>query len=206
MMTVDELVRGIRYKQKDNNEVLYSDYDVLNGLNEAIRYINQSYAMKNSDFLEKLVSYRIKDMNRDIEAWNEEHPDEPKEQVDYAKGIDLPDDFLSLVSLRNTHGHVLKPCAADQPARYWYYKILGNKLYLPCDADMVYRYVLEAVDMDGTVDLPRIFFDPIVKVTGMILANQPDTDVMMQEVNTIVEALIPSRRYVNLDPPMPWRI
>lgn len=205
-MTVDEILRGIRYKQKDNNEVLYSDYDVLNAINEAIRYINQSYAMKNSDFLEKIQPYHIADMNRDVADWNKEHPDDPKDPVDFSKGVDLPDDFLTVVSIRDTLGHVLKPCPADLTPRWHQYKIVGNKLYLSRDANLLYRYVLGEVTIDDTIDLPRIFYDPLVKVAGMILANQPDTDVMMQEINTIVDALIPARRYAHLDPPMPWRI
>lgn len=204
-MKVKDIVAGIRFKQKDNNEVKFSDYDILQSMNEAVRYINQSYSMRNSDFLEKMEFYHQKEMNEEIAAWNEEHPEEPRDTVDFRKGVDLPDDFLTLVSLRSTRGYPLHPCPADVPPRHHQYKIVGRKLYLSCDADMLYRYVLPAVtDMEGEIDLPPIFFDPVVKITGMILNQSPDTDVMMQEINTIVENLIPARRYTHLDPPLPF--
>lgn len=210
-MTVEEIIRGVRFKQKDNNEVNFSDYDILGSLNEALRYINQTYSMRNSDFLEKMKFYRLREANEEIDRWNEENAkpegeEEPKPHITYRDGFDLPEDFLTVVSLRDVHGHPLHPCPADVPPRHNQYKIVGNKLYLHHDADMLYRYVLSEVKMDGEIDLPRIFYDPIVKVTGMVLNNSPDTDVMMNEINTIVTNLIPARRYAHLDPPMPWKL
>lgn len=206
-MTVQELVSGIRFKQKDNNEVKFSDYDIIQSLNEALRYINQSYAMRNSDFLEKIVPYHQKEMNEEIEAWNKEHPDEQKEKVDFRKGVDLPDDFLMLVSLRGAFGHPLSPCPADVRPHHHHYKIVGRKLFLSEDADMLYRYTLPQVSkMEDEVDLPFIFYDPIVKVTGMILNQSPDTDVMMDAINTMVENLVPARRYAHFDMPLPFYV
>lgn len=37
MIAVTELVRLIRFKQKDNNEIKFSDYDIIQALNECIR-------------------------------------------------------------------------------------------------------------------------------------------------------------------------
>ena len=202
-MTVDEIIRGVRFKQKDNNEVNFSDYDILGSLNEALRYINQTNAMRNSDFLEKMKFYRLREINEEIDKENEES-EEKKPHLTYRDGFELPEDFLTVVSIRDTFGHPLSPCPADLPPRHHQYKVVGNKLYVHGDADMMYRYVLGEVRMGDTIDLPRIFYDPIVKVTGMVLNNSPDTDVMMNEINTIVTNLIPARRYSHLDMPMPW--
>lgn len=206
MLTVDEIIKGVRFKQKDNNKVKFSDYDIIGSLNEALRYLNQSYAMRNSDFLEKMKFYHKKDMNAEIDKWNEEHPGEQKEYVEFRKGVDLPEDFLTLVSLRNTFGHPLSPCPADVPPRHNQYKIIGTKLFLPCDADMLYRFVLPEVKAADSIDLPRIFYDPVVKITGMVLNNSPDTDVLMDEINTMVVNLVPARRYAHLQVPLPWKL
>lgn len=204
-MKVEELINAIRYKQKDHNEVRFSDYDIIQSMNEALRYINQSNALKNSDFLENMAFYHLKEMNEEIDEWNAENPEEDqKEHVDFRKGVDLPDDFLSIVSIRDRFGHPLHPCPSGVRPRHHQYKIVGNKLYLHGDADLLYRYILPPVTMDGDIDLPRIFFDPIVKITGMILNQSPDSDVMMQEVNTIVDSLIPARRYFSIDPKLPF--
>ena len=42
MIPAKTVLRLVRYKQKDNNEIKFSDYDILNAMNEALRYIVQS--------------------------------------------------------------------------------------------------------------------------------------------------------------------
>ena len=81
---IKDLVYKIRYKVKDFNELVYSDFDVLEAINECIRYLNQDKAMKNSDFLEKIQHYVQEDMNAEVVAWNEAHPtEEPKPLYDF---------------------------------------------------------------------------------------------------------------------------
>ena len=45
-----EVLHLVRFKQQDHNEIKFSDYDIKNALNEALRYIVQSQALQNSDF------------------------------------------------------------------------------------------------------------------------------------------------------------
>ena len=59
MITVKNIIAEVRYKQQDNNEVRFSDYDIIQCLNEAIRYINRSFSLKNADFLETIKKYRL---------------------------------------------------------------------------------------------------------------------------------------------------
>ena len=53
MIEVSALVRKIRFKQKDLHEIKYSDYEILQAINEALSYLNQSQALGNSEYLEK---------------------------------------------------------------------------------------------------------------------------------------------------------
>ena len=76
MINVTDIMQSVRYKQKDHNEVKFSDYDIIQSLNEALRYINRSYALKNSDFLEKVKEYRLDDINAEIDKENEDIDDE----------------------------------------------------------------------------------------------------------------------------------
>ena len=83
-INVKRLVYRIRFKVKDMDEVTYSDYDVMEAVNECIRYLNQDKALKNSDFLEKVQHYVQEEMNAEVTAWNEAHPDEePKPLYDF---------------------------------------------------------------------------------------------------------------------------
>lgn len=71
-ITYKELKRLIRFKERDNNEIRFSDYDIKEALNECIRYFNNSYALQNSDFLEKRVYYDENEMNIQVDQINAE--------------------------------------------------------------------------------------------------------------------------------------
>lgn len=206
MISVANLIQGVRYKQHDNNEVLYSDYDIIQSLNEALRYINYSYSLKNADFLEKVQEYHKADMDAEIDAWNEANPDDPKEYTDFSKGLDLPDDFLSIVSIKRTpDGYPLHPCPAQKVPSHREFKVVAGKLYVRGDVDLLYRYSLEAKTADDTVELPGIFYDLLVKMAGLILTGA-ETDVMRQAVDELVGELVPARRYANRQIHPVWKV
>lgn len=205
MISVKELTNLIRYKVKDSNAVTYSDYDVIQAINECIRYVNQYYL--NTDFLEKMKYYRQDELNEEIDKANEENGTSLA-HVDFRNtGIDLPDDFLSLVRIvRQWDGRDLSPCPAVKPPMPWEYKVLGSKLYVGVkDVDMLYIAAIAAItSADDTIDLPVSFKDAIVKLSCMILANNPDTDTMSAAVQESLSCIIPLRKYSNAKKRMPF--
>lgn len=206
MITVDSLIKGIRFKQKDNNEILFSDYDIIQSLNEALRYINHSFALKNSDFLEKVQEYRKEEFQAEIDAWNEEHPDDIKAPFDYKDGVDLPEDLLDIVSIQRAEdGYPLHPCPANRRVNCREFKVVGEKLYVFEDVDLLYRHTLQAVNAEDSIELPSFFFDHIVKLTGLIL-NNSDTDTMREAVDGMTNELVPVRRYTNTQIPPVWKV
>lgn len=215
MITAAELKLLVRYKAGDNNEVTYSDYDVLQAINEVLRYINQYYI--NSDFLEKIQYYRQDDMNKAIDEYNaniEQNPDdettviEPKAHIDMRyTGVDLPDDFLTLTRIVDCHGHDLHTCDAIRPPRWDEYKILQNKLYTGVkDVDMLYNAAFLSIDSldDSKIELPRVFLDAMCKLVVMVLTQQPDGDTMQQAVEDILSHVVPMRKYANVEKRMPF--
>lgn len=212
MIAVAELVRLIRFKQKDNNEIKFSDYDIIQALNECIRYVNQSFAMKNSDFLEKVTTYNQDDLNAQVAVLNSQlaEGETPTALYDFAlTGAELPDDFLSLVSLiRYSDNYKLIPVEAIAPVEYNTYKIVGERIYVGCGTfNMLYRAsIAEISTLADNVQLPVFFKDCLAKLTGMILNNNAETDVMMQAVEDTVSALIPKRRYTNVRTKMPFYV
>lgn len=209
-ISLNKIVRQVRIKQQDNNEIKYSDYDIINAVNECIRYINQSFSQKNSDFLEKKKTYCQVEMNEIIQAYNDNLPDgeDPKELLDFAAtGADLPEDFLSLADvLRTEDKYHLAPVPAVEDVGYGTYKVFANKIYCTNDFTLLYRAYLTAVKdiANDSVDLPTMFLDLIVKVTGMILLNNADTDVLMGEINRLIDSLVINRRYHNVKKRMPF--
>ena len=215
---IKDLIYKIRYKTKDFNELVYSDFDVLEAINECIRYLNQDKAMKNSDFLEKIQHYVQEDMNAEVVKWNEEHPDEePKPLYDFAvTGVELPEDMIAMVDImRLKDGYHLHPIPAVEqinPHQCGQYKVINDRIYTNADFDLLYRAEIAQIslsdlsDGEAVVELPAVFTDLLVKVAVMILTNTAENDVMAQEVSRVTDNLIAGRRYNNIKVRMPFKV
>lgn len=215
---IKDLIYKIRYKTKDFNELVYSDFDVLEAINECIRYLNQDKAMKNSDFLEKIQHYVQEDMNAEVVAWNEEHPnEEPKPLYDFAvTGVELPEDLIALVDIiRLKDGYHLSPIPAVEqinPHQCGQYKVINDRIYTNADFDLLYRAEIAQITLDdlsdseAVVELPAVFTDLLAKVAVMILTNTADNDVMSREVSRVTDNLITGRRYNNIKVRMPFKV
>ena len=92
MIKYEEVKRLIRFKEKDNNEIRFSDYEIKMSVNECIRYLNNAFALQNSDFLEKSLDFVEADMNAEVAKENEGLPEEEwKPLYDFeVDGVDLP--------------------------------------------------------------------------------------------------------------------
>lgn len=213
-----DLIYKIRYKAKDFNEILYSDFDIIEAVNECIRYLNQEKALRNSDFLEKTQHYVESEMNAEIAEQNEELPDEEKLPLyDFAKdGVELPEDMITIVDIMRLkdayHLHPIPAVEEINPHDCGQYKIVNGKIYANADFVLLYRAEIAQItladlsDGDAIVELPSVFTDLLVKVSVMILTNTADTDVMAQEVSRVANNLITGRRYNNIKVRMPFKV
>lgn len=210
MIKYEEVKRLIRYKEKDNNEIRFSDYEIKMAVNECIRYLNNSYALQDSDFLEKAVDFVEKDMNAEIAESNEGLQEEEWQPFyDFKlEGIDLPEDFITIVSvMRMRDGYMMSPVESIKQPLDGQYKIVGGKLYSGVPAfKLLYKAAIAEVkeSTDG-IELPFVFKDVIVKLSCMIL-NNAQTDVLMQAVDDAVRAIVPRRRYRNAHIKMPFKV
>ena len=215
---VKDLIYKIRYKAKDFNEILYSDFDIIEAVNECIRYLNQEKALRNSDFLEKTHHYVESEMNAEIAEQNEDLPDEEKLPLyDFAKdGVELPEDMITIVDIIRLkdayHLHPIPAVEEINPHDCGQYKIVNGKIYANADFVLLYRAEIAQItlndlsDGDAVVELPSVFTDLLVKVSVMILTNTADTDVMAQEVSRVANNLITGRRYNNIKVRMPFKV
>lgn len=185
MIQARTLILDIRHKEKDNNEILYSDYDILAAVNECLRYLNQAYALRNSDFLERSTVLQIDN------------------ELD---GFELPADFVSLVNVsRNSDGYVLHPVRVIGETTSDSYKVVDNRLYTR-NKEIVLAYrrkVLDIKNIEDSIDMPELFRDNISKVTRMIL-NNAETDVLLKAVNDTAKGIVSSRKYSNVRKKMPF--
>jgi hypothetical protein len=205
MITAKELINLIRYKLKDNNAVQYSDYDVMQGVNECLRYVNQYY--QGTDFLEKVMTFDEDELNKAIDADNATN-DTHNPHIDMqTTGVDLPDDFIGLVRIvRRRDGRDLTPCQPIKPPLCTKYKILRNKLYTGVKSvDMLYTATITGIaSVDDMIELPVTFKDALCKLTCTILSNNPDTDTMSSAVQDVLATIVPIRRYTNPQQRMPF--
>lgn len=210
MIPAKDILRLVRFKQKDNNEILFSDYDIKNCMNEALRYIVQSQALQNSDFLLSFQRYNEGEMNATIEEENEtvieEHLKEPlvNFQLD---GVALPADYQILSGVNRIQDqYSLRPCDASSIPTVNEYKIVGDKIYSGCrDFMLGYKKTLTAVqDIEtDSIELPTFCTDLVVKITCMIL-NQAESDILLQTIDSTARAIVPRRRYNNAQTKMPF--
>lgn len=191
MIPYNEIKKLIRFKTKDMNEVTFSDYDIKMAVNEVLRYLSLSQALNNSDFLNKGYSF-----------------DEGRDGVCYRiEGVELPEDFVTLVGVRDHKGRLLEPCDSSETPRHYQYKISGSRLYCGMPSfKLMYKGALDEIHNDeDSVELPPMFKDIIVKLSIMIL-NQQDGDIMMVAAEDAVEKVIPKRRYRNARIKLPFTI
>lgn len=212
MIPAKKVARQIRLKLDDLNEVKYSSYDLLNALNEVLRYLNQNFSLANSDFLEHFKEYRQKKLNTEIDKYNESLSDgeEPKEHIDFARtGVELPDDFVSLVRVERAKDHYnLSPAPGGGKLHHGNYRVFAGRIFARHDFNLLYRGKINEVENvnEDSIELPDIFFDLLVKLTMVVLEQNPSNDVLMSEVNRLVDAIVPRRRYANVKIKMPFMV
>ena len=211
-MKAIKVLRAVRQKEQDNDEVKYSDYDIVSAVNEVIRYLNISLAHKDSEFLRKSADYDEREMNAAIDAENEANKDaegyEPKEHEDFArKGVELPDGYISLVSVQRSDDYYdLYPATSLARLKEKTYVLFGGRLNVkhPGLRLSYMGAVPEVVDAaKDDIELPDVFFDTIVKMARLVL-NNGDADTLTQAVSAAVDSLIPRRRLSNVRSRMPF--
>lgn len=192
-MTYKEVKRAVRFKERDNDEVRFSDYDIKDAVNEAIRYVSNSLADSNADFNEKTKFYNRENCECDF----------------HHHGAALPPDFLALLSVkRNPHDkEAMTPCLSGEMPKHWEYKIQGDKIY--CGSKnfcITYKASIpEVEDDEDEIEIPYFAKDYFVTLVRRILTSA-ETEIMRDAQEMLVNALIPKRRYTHAKIRMPFKI
>jgi len=186
-----DIRKTIRFKERDNDEIRFSDYEIKEATNEALRYISNELADTNADFNEKIMHYHDRDLMCKIH------------------GTVLPEDFISLVAVKgDVHSpELLTPCGSANTPMFNEYKIQGNRIY--CGSPhfvLVYKArISEVEDDDDEIELPYYVKDKFVTYVRRILT-QADENIMSDAEEEIINALTPKRRYRNAHIRMPFKV
>lgn len=185
---VSKLIRKIRLKAMDFDEIKYSDYQIINAINDVIEYLNASYALRNSDFLEKVKEYHL-----------------TSEQMQ--KGATLPYDFVTLVGMNDLQcDRPLTVVPSTETPKFDEYKIVGNKIYSGVtDFVVTYRKRLEEVESaNDEIDLPIVFESLVRNFAFAALSNS--SEEMLSGIEEAVQNIVPMRRYSHAKIRMPFMV
>lgn len=163
-MTPNDIILAVRMAPeiKDMDAAHYSDYDILQALNEVAAYLYNVLAEQTSSLLDKRAEL----------------------QKEEGKGFVLPEDFLQIVSAYDGDARIMEPQTKDGELTEHSYRIVGAKLYTKSKAvTLVYKpfFVdLTIDDLEKNMDLPPFFKTLLKKATILILqgSGQQDTAVL----------------------------
>ena len=196
MITVADVIELVRQDEKDINEVKYSDWDILNAINKTMRLIANRFAMTNSDFMEKMVTYHADSTNQGRIIYDEGYN---KNLTEY----DLPDDYVAVDKVLAENGYEMSP-SVDGIVRRGQYRISGNKIYLVQNVTFWYRYSFPDFSVADMIELPKPFLDFIATITKYLLAG--DSDMATQYIADNAMKLIPARKYSHAKQKLPWKV
>lgn len=183
MIDAKHLKEMVRWKEKDMDEVRFSDYEIYHAMNEVLRYIRARLANQQSDLLEREKAYKVDDFTDGAAL--------------------LPDDFTSVKGVYRLADHYRLHAVADDPVTSDTFRIFAGRIHATCGILLHYYGSLLPVKGGDTIPLPDIYVDPIIKLTRMVL-NNTDVDTMTQAVTAEVDAIVPRRRWNNARAKMPF--
>ena len=159
MIDAKHLKEMVRWKEKDMDEVRFSDYEIYHAMNEALRYIRARLANQQSDLLEREKVYEIGDFTNGA--------------------VELPDDFTSVKGVYRLSDHVTANT----------FRLFAGRIYAEVGILLHYYGSLLPVKDGDTIPLPDTYIDPIIKLTRMVLNNtdvDTMTQAVTDEIDNIV--------------------
>lgn len=189
-MTPNDIILAVRMAPeiKDMDAAHYSDYDILQALNETVAYIYCTLAEQTSSLIDKRAELQ---------------------RVGTDDGYLLPDDFLQLVNAYDADERVMRARAKGQDLTEHTYRIAGSKLYTKSKAvTMEYKpffVELTVDDLEQEMDLPSFFRTLIKKAVILLLqaGDQQDTDAL-QLISDGVLKLVGNMAYSQIPDAHSW--
>ena len=196
MISVVNIIKQVRIDVKDINEVKYSDWDIENALNKALRLTSNHFSMLNTDFMERSIAMLDTPLKLHFS------PPIAEGIADELHGDSLPEDFISVVKVIRPDGYELHPSTGHvNPRNYMIYR---GCIFAFGPIILMYRCGIPNVSKDDTIDLPIPFFDFLVEGTKLALTDT--TEMLTQYITDNALKLIPARRYSGARVRLPWRV
>lgn len=230
MIKTLQVVRLLRHREGDNDEVKFSDYDILDSLNQVIRYLSISLANRGDQYLQHVKDYDEEEINAaTIDAYTAYGSEEfvfddervvydadeiasHAEIVSFADtGVQLPEDYTSIISVQDLeHERDLRPATSlamlNSPYHCGLYFIFGDRIYVKSKSFRLNYYapIEQVKTIDDEIDLPGLFLDTLVMLTRMVLNNNGQVETMAEAFDRAIDHVLPRRRYSHSRQRMPF--
>ena len=183
MIDAKHLKEMVRWKEKDMDEVRFSDYEIYHAMNEVLSYLRARLANMQSDLLEREKVYEIGDFTNGA--------------------VELPDDFTSVKGVYRLSDHYRLHAVSDDHVTPDKFRLFAGRIYAACGVLLHYYGSLMPVKDGEEIPLPDTYIDPIIKLTRMVL-NNTDVDTMTQAVTDEIDNIVPRRKWNNARQKMPF--
>jgi len=131
-MTVEELLTQVRYQINDIDKAEYSDDELINYINDGLRFIVNELIRIGSALWLKKINLTLKD-----------------------DSTSLPSDFIKEQAVLDSQGNILKSLAPAEPLSQYGYKIIGNTLYSKNDK-IEFIYFMDYPKVSSLTDSVRV--------------------------------------------------
>ena len=175
----------IRWKERDTDEVRFSDYEIYYAINEVLRYLTVHLSNMQSDVLERERIYKVSDF--------------------IGGAAKLPDDFTSIKGVYRLSDCYRLHAVSDECVPPDTFRIFAGRIYAEGGIRFCYYGKLLPVKDGAQIDLPDAFFDVIVKLSRMVL-NHTDVDAMTEAMRVEVDSIVPRRKYNHVRVKMPFYV
>jgi hypothetical protein len=210
--------------------VKFSDYDILDSLNQVIRYLSISLANRGDQYLQHVKDYNEDEVNQatideytvygssafvsedEREVFSTDEIDDNADIVSFPlTGVKLPEGYTSIISVQDLeHGRDLSPATSlamlNSPRHYGMYFIAGDRIYVKTKSFRLNYYapIAQVKTIDDEIDLPSLFLDTLVMLTRMVLNNNGQVETMADAFDRAIDHVLPRRRYSNIRQRMPF--
>ena len=157
-MTVEELLQQVRYAINDTQKVEYTDAELINYVNDALRFVSNELIRLSSPLMLKTTTLNFID-----------------------NSADLPSDFIREEAVI-ANGIVLNSIPATQEPGTLNYKILGNKIYSKNNQVLLLYYAgfPSVLALNQSVPIPDYMLSLVKSIVAFLALNR-------NEYNTSVE-------------------
>jgi len=159
-MTVEEFLNQVRYQINDTDKAEYSDTELINYVNDALRFISNELIRLSSPILLKYTTLSLTD-----------------------GAADLPSDFVREEGVLDSQGNLLKSYPAIKPADQYGYKIIGDKIYSNNTSLDLFYYALFpfVASLDDEIPVPAYMVNLLKEIVIFLALNRNEFSLNVEQ-------------------------